>query len=276
MRAPDPVIVVDLFEPERAALLDLLASLTPGEWASDTVCSGWSVKDIAAHIIADDLGVVSRRRDGYMAGFIDTDSWDVLLAAINRANEEWVASMRRLSPGLICELLEFAGRRFADAMRARDPHEIGDPVDWAGPEPAPAWLDIAREYTERWLHQQQIRDAVDRPGLKDRRMFAPVLDTFARALPHTYRDVTAPEGTRVRLTVEGEAGGAWSIVRDSGRWRMDAGLGHPPDAGVTLDQETAWRLFTKGITPDAARERARIAGDIALGSVALTMVSIIA
>jgi hypothetical protein len=37
-------------------------------------------------------------------------------------------------------------------------------VSWAGPDTSPAWLDIARDYTEFWVHQQQIRDAVDRPG----------------------------------------------------------------------------------------------------------------
>lgn len=26
------------------------------------------------------------------------------------------------------------------------------------------WLDAAREYTEFWVHQQQIRDATGRPG----------------------------------------------------------------------------------------------------------------
>jgi hypothetical protein len=31
------------------------------------------------------------------------------------------------------------------------------------------WLDIARDYTERWVHDQQIRDAVGRARLKDRR-----------------------------------------------------------------------------------------------------------
>ncbi|HEX3202686.1 MAG TPA: hypothetical protein VHW42_12245 [Actinomycetes bacterium] len=39
-----------------------------------------------------------------------------------------------------------------------------DPVSWVGPDPAPNWLDVAREYSERWTHQQQIRDAAEIPG----------------------------------------------------------------------------------------------------------------
>ncbi len=40
-----------------------------------------------------------------------------------------------------------------------DPFAMGGPVSWAGPEPAPVWLDVAREFTERWHHQQHIRAA---------------------------------------------------------------------------------------------------------------------
>jgi hypothetical protein len=92
-------------------------------------------------------------------------------------------------------------------------------VTWAGPEPAPVWLDVAREYTERWHHHQQIRDALGRPALTAPRLFAPVLDTLVRALPHTFRDVQAPDGTHVKLTITGDAGGVWSLVRDE-RWSL--------------------------------------------------------
>ena len=64
-------------------------------------------------------------------------------------------------------------------------------MSWAGPEPAPVWLDLAREYTERWHHQQHIRDAVNKPGLKDPHWMAPVLAAFVWAMPHAYRDLSA-------------------------------------------------------------------------------------
>jgi hypothetical protein len=50
----------------------------------------------------------------------------------------------------------------------------------------------------------------------------------------------------------------------------------PPAATVTLDQGTAWRLFTRGIDPTTARGRATLDGNVALGEVALRAVSIIA
>lgn len=62
-----------------------------------TICAPWSVKDLTAHVIGDDLGVVSRGRDG----FIGADSYGALVAAINEQNEQWVRAMGRLSPGVI-------------------------------------------------------------------------------------------------------------------------------------------------------------------------------
>lgn len=62
MRPPRPVQVLDLFPKERAALLDMLRGLTPEQWAAPTVCPGWSAKDIAQHLLADNVGLLSRGR----------------------------------------------------------------------------------------------------------------------------------------------------------------------------------------------------------------------
>jgi len=54
------------------------------------------------------------------------------------------------------------------------------------------------------------------------------------------------------------------------------GVETPPAATTTLDQETAWRLFTKGTTRDEARERATLLGDVALAAQVLRTVSVLA
>lgn len=43
---------------ERADLADYLASLTPQQWAAPSLCKGWSVKNVVAHMVSyDELGV---------------------------------------------------------------------------------------------------------------------------------------------------------------------------------------------------------------------------
>ena len=268
--------VLDLLDEERAVLLELLASLQSDSWGLPTICDGWSVKDIAAHIVADDFGRLARGRDRFRASFIDAESWDELVARINALNEQWVEAMRRLSPILVMDLLRLSAEQTRAYFRTLDLDQVGDPVSWAGPQPAPVWLDLAREYTERWAHQQQIRDAVGRPGAKERRLFAPVLDTYVRALPYTYREVLAPPGTQVRLRITGEAGGSWTLARGDAGWELFSGASRDSHASLTLDQEEAWRLFTRSTTPEAARAWTVIGGDATLAAKALETLAVIA
>ena len=190
---PAPVLVLDLFPAERAALVALLEALSLDDWFRPTVAGDWTVKDIAAHLVADDLGRVSSSRDDHRQPWVPAD--EPLKAYIDRRNAEWVTAMRRLSPRVLRSLLEFGGQETQRLFESVDPFALGSPVDWAGPQPAPNWLDLARELTERWHHQQQIREAVGAPLLNDETFLRPVLATFARALVPPFRDVDASVGT---------------------------------------------------------------------------------
>jgi uncharacterized protein (TIGR03083 family) len=275
MREPDPVVVADLFPELLAALVDLLSGLAPSDWSRPTVCGSWTVKDVAVHLLGDDVGNLSRRRDGFAPGAAIA-SWVELVAFINELNEAWVAAGRRMSPRVICDLLEHVGAQVCEYFGSLDPWAIGGPVSWAGPEPAPVWLDLAREYTERWLHQQHIRDAVASPGLAEPRYLAPVLETFVRALPRTYEHVQAGEGTLVSLSISGPSGGRWSLLKEGLGWRLFAGVEGESDAEAILPQDVAWRVFTRGMSREAALRRMETRGDEALALKALDAVSIIA
>jgi uncharacterized protein (TIGR03083 family) len=272
--APEPVLTAELFAPDRAAFVGLLRELSAEDWGRPTVCAGWDVKDVVAHVIGGDLSNLSRRRDGYMA--VGPGPGEELLLWLNHFNEEWVAASRRISPALLVDLLEHLGEPIAEYFGSLDPQAIGDPVSWAGPDRAPVWLDVAREYTERWVHQQHIREAVSKPGQREPRFLAPVLATFARALPHAYRDVAAAEAASIAVRVEGESGGEWSVVREGGAWRLCKGSSAAPTAAASLSDDTAWRLLTRGLTPEGARSKVHLAGDPSLAARVLDAVAIIA
>ena len=275
MEQPQPIIVIDLFPEILEHLLELLSGLSAEDWDKPTACSLWSVKGVALHLLGDEVGNLSRRRDGH-AWSGDIEGWDNLVSLINEWNEMWVDATQRISLRLLCDLLRFTGTQMCDYFRSLDPYAMGGSVSWAGPDPAPVWLDFAREYTERWLHQQHIRDAVARPGLKQPRFFAPVLDAFVRALPHTYREIDAADGTLVALTISGESGGQWSLLREKGLWNLYLGIVRQPDAEIVIDEDVAWRVFTKGLSKEEARSRVTVIGNQTLGLKVLDMVSIIA
>ena len=271
------VVVTHLFAPERASLLELLSALAAGQWQAPTVCPGWSVKDVALHLLGDDIDLLSRRRDG--AAPTDTPGkpagFQELVASLDRLNQSWVEATRRISPRVLCELLAVTGEATERYLASLELFAVEESVSWVRPDPVPNWLDVARQYTERWTHHQQIRDAVGVPGLKEPAFMAPVLATFVHALPRAFAGAPAPAGTAVEVVVGGQAGGCWVLTRTSDGWRLAAGTAAQPMARVGLDAETAWRLWTKGIGRAAAEAGASISGDRALGGRVLDAVAII-
>jgi uncharacterized protein (TIGR03083 family) len=274
---PDQIATAPLFPELLQGLLELLSGLEPQQWERPTVCGDWDVKAVALHLLGDEVGLLSRRRDGFTpaggpGGFA---GWEELVAFIDGLNHSWVQAARRLSPALLVDLLGYLGRQTCTYVAWLDPEAPGDVVAWAGEDPAPIWLEVAREYTERWHHQQQIRDAVGRPGLRDPRHLAPVIEAFVRALPRTLRDRAAPLDTAVTLRVDGPAGGAWTCVREEGGWTLWSGTPDRVAAELVLPEDAAWRLFTKGLRPEEAGARGRATGDAELARALLHTVSII-
>jgi hypothetical protein len=139
-------------------------------------------------------------------------------------------------------------------------------------------MDVARDYTEKWHHTQQIFDATKRPStIMDRRLGHPCLDIFMRALPFTFQSVAADLGSVVTVTVTGEAGGDWHVERRDDGWRQIAEPARPTIATVTMDQDTAWKLVTKRRSREASQQQfpgIRISGDEPLGLHVLDMVSV--
>ena len=184
---------------------------------------------------------------------------------------------RRWSPAVLIGLIGHLGPQLDQFWAALDLDRAGEPVSWAAPGlPAPVWLDVAREYTEYWVHQQQVRDAVGRPGAADERLTAPVTGTFLRAVPHALRHLSAEPGACLHIQVTGPGGGSWTIQRRGFGWAVDRGAPAQHAAAlVRLSSDCLWRVATRGISVQTARDQAAISGDQALGSAALNLVAII-
>jgi uncharacterized protein (TIGR03083 family) len=272
-----PIFTAHLMPVVEARLLELLRSLTPNEWEAQTVAPAWKVKDVAAHLLDTQLRKLSLVRDRYASGPPPAfNSQDDFVAFINRLNREGVELYRRLSPAVLISMMEVASTQSAEFHRSLDPMaDAVFSVSWAGEERSPNWFDTARELTERWHHQQQIRLATNRPGIMTRELYYPVLDCFMRALPFTYRDRSGDTGTHVRVNVSGECGGSWYLYRDGDRWVQIESPEGRQVSETTIPQDIAWRVFTKGIDRESAAAQVMITGDRDLGSHILSMVSIV-
>ena len=202
---------------------------------------------------------------------------DDLIEWINELNADWVKATRRISPGILISLLEPLGEEVADYYTTLDPWEESIfPVAWAGETRSYNWMHVAREYTEYWHHQQQIRDAVGRRGIMTRDFFFPVMNTFFRALPHTFRNVEAEEGSLVQVTITSAVGGDWFLQKTHTSWRLIPHSVVSPSTVVIIPFQLSWILFSKSLRPEDVQNEVRIVGDELLGRKVLDMVAVMA
>ncbi len=267
-----PIDVRPLLAPLREALVDLMTDRSASAWAAP-VTSEWSVADIIAHLLGDDVGRLSRTRDNHPGrGRRDDESFEEY---IDRLNDEWVVAARRLSPRLLVELLAHTGKQVRALWAGIDLEGEGEAVSWAGADPAPLWLDVARDYTEYWVHQAQIREALDEPLLAEPRFLEPVVSTFLRALPHTLRDLTPAEGkTTLTIEVTDLTPGDYHLRADADGWRFVTAVGHA-DTTVRWSADTVWRLGCRMIDPATARAQAHVEGDVDVGAAVCSLLAVI-
>jgi uncharacterized protein (TIGR03083 family) len=271
-----PLYTADLFPPLHRELLALLRGLTPADWERPSIAGSWRVRDVAAHLLDVDLRKLSIQRDGHLVPPEEPiGSYGDLVRFLNRLNADWVAASRRLSPRVLVDLLALTGPAVSELVASLPPHEPAlFSVAWAGEDQSENWFDIGREYTERWHHQMQIRDAVGAPLLLERRWLHPLLDLSVRALPRAYESVMADEGMAVVFEVTGAEAEAWSLIRNAGGWSVFHGAASEPAAAVRADPDTSWRLLYNALPPEAALKRVRIEGDATLAAPLLSTRSI--
>src|SRR5262245_59682539 len=221
MKPVEPILIGDLFGELHEELLTLLKGLSGEAWYKPTAARPWLVRDVAAHLLDSDIRRLSFQRDRAPQIPPDTpmESYAALVGFLNQLNADWIKAAKRISPQLLIDFLSLTGAQVAALLKSIDPFAPAlFSVAWAGDEHSLHWFDVAREYTEKWHHQQQIRDAVGAMPLYGRRWLHPVLDTFVRALPRSYRDTQAAEGTHVAVTITGEAGDQWTLAKEVGAW----------------------------------------------------------
>ncbi len=258
-----PLDTAPLFRPLLRELTGLLGALNAADWERPTLAGAWRVRDVAAHLLDGDLRKIAAYRDGHRhhPDFPIHSDRD-LARFINGLNASGVAFAKHLSHRLLADLLAITGEWVADLIKGLPPEGTSlFAVSWAGETESTNWMDTGREYTERWHHQMQIRDAVGEPRLLVPHWMEPLLDLSVRALPFSYADREAPVGATVTLDVHGPTAGAWSVVRDEAAWRVVRGRPSAPNAVVRVATDDAWRIFYNAVKSPGLMERIEVEGD---------------
>nr|WP_294989836.1 maleylpyruvate isomerase N-terminal domain-containing protein [uncultured Sediminibacterium sp.] len=276
MNTPGPILIADRIPALDQKLVELLENLSPEDWKKQTIVPKWKVEDVVLHLLDGNIRILSIQRDGYFGdppGRIN--SYDDLLAYLNQLNADWIRAAKRMSPKLVIELLKQTNKEIVDYLTTIDlfaPALFS--VAWAGEETSANWFHWAREYTEKWHHQQQIRLALGKEKeLYKREWYHPHLETSMRALPHHYRNFPAKKDEVLSFEITGEAGGIWHLYHDGNKWIQAENLPITENL-ITIEGEIAWRLFTKGIKKEETI--IKIQGNKLAGEYLLSMLAVMA
>ena len=268
---PDDASFDTLFAAWRSAsadFLDLVTPLSQAEWDAPTALPGWSVGDIVAHV-----GWI----EGMLIGEIDAPhepDWDALPHAVTDFGRitEVPVDLRRswTREAVLVELADRISRRTAELEGgSRDAAlEVMGPLG-----PAPLGRVLRMRTLDTWVHEQDIRDALGRPGHLDS---AGAQATASQLLPGLGKVWAKLAGAQpgdvldVRITGPGIEGGAVVAVGDDGRARMvhDDLLDQAGAATVTLSMPwPAYLALSCGRgDPSPWREQVQVSGDPALAA----------
>lgn len=280
MNTSIPIRTRHLFQELDELLISKLKSLSPEQWGLKTLAGQWVVKQVTAHLLDGNLRAISMIRDGYFGENPGpVSSYQELVGFLNRLNADWVTATNRLSPQVLISLLETSGREYRSLIKGLKPFEKAlFSVAWAGEEESLNWFHVAREYTEKWHHTQQIFQAVDPldQSLFTKRLYLPYLETSLRALPHHFRSMGSPKDTLVQISVSGQFSATWWLKKMDVNWQIIPFSKLQPTVVLIIPDQIAWRIFTKGISFDQVNQAVELHGDRNLGIHLFTLLAVMA
>jgi uncharacterized protein (TIGR03083 family) len=272
-----PINTLHLFEPIEQKLIELLKSLTSEDWNKQTLAKRWTVKDVTAHLLDTQLRALALSKNYAEETPPNINSYQKLVDYLNQLNADWVKAMKRVDPDSLITLLESTQKLYIAYLQTLKPFDRAPfSVAWAGEHKSYNWFHLAREYTERWHHQQQIREAVNKQGIMNREFFFPLIQTFMMALPYAYRECVAENETVIKVIINGEEGGEWQIQYQQQQWHFTNSTRNTPTTIISLSPDTSWKIFTRALSKEAANERVTISGNEELGQPIFNMTSVMA
>ena len=228
------------------------------QWDLPTDLDGWTVKDIVAH---------TAHLEAVLAGTpeetVEVPDAPHVKGLMGYYTEQGVIARRdRDMESLVDEIERAVATRYA-ALEAEPPTDpAAAPPRTPGGAPWDNQTLLSNRPLDVWVHEQDIRRAIGRPGGYDSPVATHVVHVFGRALPMVVgKRVAPPAGTTVCLAVPDA--GLRSTVRVGDDGRASQVDDQTPATTVTLSPQDFVVLCGGRRPPDSAQ--ARIEGDEDLG-----------
>ena len=213
---------------------DLLEQVPDEEWSTPTDLPGWDVRAVAAH---------TAHLEAILAGgpeeTAEVPELPHITGLMGTYTEIGVITRRDTAPQAIVEEIRTAAAARYRALTADPPTDgsarpevIFGGVPWS-------WETLLRNRPlDVWMHEQDVRRAVGRPGSMDTRAAvhttAYLMESFGYVLA---KKAQAPAGTTAVLRVVGHEPRAFT-VGDDGRGRRLDEVPADPTVALAMDRET--------------------------------------
>ncbi len=245
-----------------ASLRGLFNELADEDWSMPTALPGWDVAAVVAHIIGTEA----------MLSGIDAPRLEIDRAArthvhndMGEVNEQWVAEMADSTPAELRQRFDRTVTTRLEALAAMDDEA------WNAETFTPAGRETYGRFMrlrvfDCWMHEQDIRDAVDQPGHEDGPAVEHCLAEMSSALGYVVGKLAqAPTGARVTYSLTGPA--ARQIHVEVGdRAAVVDELGAPATVTLTMPVGAFVRLGGGRIPLAEAQSQVSIDGDQELGN----------
>jgi uncharacterized protein (TIGR03083 family) len=246
--------LIDALDQTVQSVIDLGFGCREEDFDRPTHCPGWSVKDQISHVVG-----VEKSFAGIRAEPVVVPDYPHLRHDAGRDVEREVEARRgRTGRAVVAELADFHPERIASLRES--PADLDTVIGGAlGPETTFGHL-LRMRIMDTWVHEQDIRNALDRPGDLDTPAAAVFTEAALRALPRIISRVAGiGPGHAVVIDVTGPVvarAGARVITGEDERPYGEALFSghHRPEGEEQLDV-TSIHLTTHALTRRAAGRR---------------------
>ncbi|MFT2015901.1 maleylpyruvate isomerase family mycothiol-dependent enzyme [Streptomyces sp. 796.1] len=248
---------IDAWTHSIEAISELVTPLVEGEWNRATDCPGWSVRDVVSHVIGFECELLGDPRPIHS---LPRDLFHVTSEFARYVEVQVDVRRCHTAPEMTSEL-EYTIIRRSRQLRneTRDPETV-----IRGPL---GEHTLSRTLTTRvldvWVHEQDLRRALGKPGNLDSPGAVITRDVFLKALPGVVaKKAQAPANSAVVVDVTGPLEFMRTVRVDAeGNGKLDASVSLGPAVTLSLDWETYLRLAAGRARPEALADKVKIDGD---------------
>lgn len=260
-----PTDTIDKLAACFASLSELGAQLTESEWKTPTDCPGWTVQDNLSHLIG-----IERVLNGLPGTSHRAPASAHVKNPIGEANENEIDSRRGLSGAeVLAEWNEIAAARLGTLRGADEVYFAKEAMTPTGPGTVADFLHI--RVLDCWVHEQDMRRAVGKPGHLSGPAAEHTVDRLIRTVPIVVgKRAGTPDGASVVIDITGGVQRHIICTVTGGRASVTDVEPEAPVTRLTMDVETFLILATGRRAADTMLSSVELAGDVALGNKIVT------